>query len=634
MNHHRLIQHWVHSSFHIFDIRHFILLPGEALPSYPLPANAFLLLCRGQGTAMINGSTFTLARSCLLHGGKGLHLQIHSVEQMEYYLILYKSDPTSYLHTLPSSESAVDNTMTAPIGFVPEYPLLLQQHARDMYDAWLNGGDLSRFRTKSIFYLFMHEVLRQLDNPSMLTDKPDLVDQMIRYIEEHMLEAITLESIAQEFNYNVQYISKKFKTKTGRSPIDYLIHVRMEKAARLLLETDGTIQHIAQSVGYSDLFYFIKRFKKHTGLVPGQFRKQAAQSCLPDVPIKRLKSSIWRSSTLPYTKSRTINNEFRVKKGDSNVSKEFRTPLAAALLLCMMIMISACGAESPASPSTQRVQYEHAMGVTEITGIPSKIAAADYRILDTLYALGIKPYATTTYGGSTVLPYLEKEVQNESILPLGDKINLEAAVETEPDLIIARHIEQNVYEQLSKVAPVLVFRGDGDWREEILDIGSTIGKEAEAAAWLEQYDHKAADIKAKIAGHVAPNETFLFVRLQKDMQAASPNVHLAATLTKDLGLTYVAQLENQEESYTTLSLEVLPELNPDHLFMTVGKSTVSHDEDAEKLLAEMKQSAVWSSLKAVQQGNVHIMPQWVFGDYPNIKNKSLELVEAALVKPR
>ncbi|ASA20782.1 hypothetical protein B9T62_08285 [Paenibacillus donghaensis] len=78
---------------------------------------------------------------------------------------------------------------------------------------------------------------------------------------------------------------------------------------------------------------------------------------------------------------------------------------------------------------------------------------------------------------------------------------------------------------------------------------------------------------------------------------------------------------------------MLPELNPDHIFMTVGKSTVSQDEDAEKLLAEMQQSAVWGNLKAVQAGNLHIMPQWVFGDYPNIKSKSLDLVEAALIKP-
>ncbi len=632
MNYQSLIQQWLHSSFHLFDIRHFQLFPGEAMPSYALPANAFVLLCRGEGTALLNGRAFALSRSYLLHGGKGLHLQMDSAEQMEFYLILYKSSAKSPVSQVTEAEPAMDETFAAPLGFVPEFPVLLHQHAREMYDAWLNGGDLSRFKTKTIFYLFMHEVLRQLDNPSFEAEKPDMVDQAIRYIEEHLTEALTLDGIAKAFSYNIQYLSKKFKARTGRSPIDYLIHLRMEKAARLLVETDEPIQQIAESVGYSDLFYFIKRFKKHSGLVPGQYRKQAMEPQLPDVPSKRLKSSIWSPSSLLYTKARTASSGYRAKKGDYHVSKETKTPFAAALMLCMMILISACGAEAPSSATVQRVQYEHAMGTTEVTGIPEKIAAADYRILDTLYALGVQPYATTTYGGSTELPYLEKDIQNASIKALGDKINLEAAVETEPDLIIARHIEPSVYEQLSKVAPVLVFRGDGDWREELQEIGSAVGKEAEAEAWLEQYDQKAAEIKEKIAAHVGPDETFLFLRLQKDVQAASPQVHLAATLTEDLGLSYVSQLEGQGDSYTPLSLEVLPELNPDHIFMTVGKSTVTHDEDAEKLLAEIKESAVWSNLKAVQSDNVHIMPQWVFGDYPNIKNKSLDLVEAALVK--
>ncbi|AIQ52166.1 hypothetical protein R70331_12055 [Paenibacillus sp. FSL R7-0331] len=629
MNVHSLIQYWAGSSFHLFDIRHVVLRPGETLPAYPLPADAFVLLCRGEGTAGIGGHSFTLPRSCLLHGGKGLELQITSLQQLEFYLILYKSEPGSASAPLHSLAGTAE-----PFRFVPEFPALLHQHARDIYDTWLRGGELARFKAKTVFYMFMHEVMSQLDQAPAEAAQADVVDQAIRYIEKHLQEPVTLDAIAQELNYSVRYLSRKFKAKTGRSPIDYHIHIRMEKAARLLQETDHTVQHIAESVGYHDLFYFIKRFKKHTGAVPGQFRKLAVElQQVPDVPSKRLRSSMWSPPSLRYTKTRMSPDRIRVERGDSAMSKETKTPLAVALLLCMMILLSACGAEPSSSASPQRMQIEHAMGVTEVSGIPDRIAAADYRILDTLYALGVKPYATTTYSGSVELPYMDKEDQNEAIVPLGDKINLEAAVETEPDMIIARHIEPDVYEQLSKVAPVLVFRGDGDWREELQEIGSVVGREDEAAKWLADYDKQAAEVKQRIAGYVEPGETFLFIRLQKEMQAASPNVHLAATLTKDLGLSYVSGLEKQEESYAALSLEVLPELNPDHIFMTVGKSTVSQDEDAEKLLADMQQTAVWQKVSAIQKGNLHIMPQWVFGDYPNIKSKSLELVEAALTQP-
>ncbi|MEY8743761.1 hypothetical protein [Paenibacillus tundrae] len=70
----------------------------------------------------------------------------------------------------------------------------------------------------------------------------------------------------------------------------------------------------------------------------------------------------------------------------------------------------------PSQASTS-VEYQHDMGVTKLEGTPNKIAAADYRIMDTLYALGVYPHATTTYGGSTVLPYMDVDQQNPDILP-------------------------------------------------------------------------------------------------------------------------------------------------------------------------------------------------------------------------
>ncbi|MDQ0172820.1 ABC transporter substrate-binding protein [Paenibacillus tundrae] len=175
----------------------------------------------------------------------------------------------------------------------------------------------------------------------------------------------------------------------------------------------------------------------------------------------------------------------------------------------------------PSQASTS-VEYQHDMGVTKLEGTPNKIAAADYRIMDTLYALGVYPHATTTYGGSTVLPYMDVDQQNPDILPLGDKINLEAAVESEPDLIIARHIEPAVYEQLSKVAPVIVFRGDGDWREEMKEIATVVGKEQQAEDWLAQYDLKAAQMKEKMAQHIGEDETFLFCVFKKMCRLPAP----------------------------------------------------------------------------------------------------------------
>ena len=65
------------------------------------------------------------------------------------------------------------------------------------------------------------------------------------------------------------YISKIFKEKTGDSPINYLIRIRLEKAKEML-DSDSTksIREIAQKVGYEDMYHFSKLFKRHFGISP------------------------------------------------------------------------------------------------------------------------------------------------------------------------------------------------------------------------------------------------------------------------------------------------------------------------------------------------------------------------------
>ncbi|MGM0714384.1 helix-turn-helix domain-containing protein [Brevibacillus parabrevis] len=78
--------------------------------------------------------------------------------------------------------------------------------------------------------------------------------------------------------YSVSHLSALFKKKTGYSLIDYLIRVRMEKAASLLVETDRQLREIAESVGYREPYYFGRLFKKVYGISPARFRATKAQT--------------------------------------------------------------------------------------------------------------------------------------------------------------------------------------------------------------------------------------------------------------------------------------------------------------------------------------------------------------------
>ena len=69
-----------------------------------------------------------------------------------------------------------------------------------------------------------------------------------------------------------KYLFTLFKKKTGYSPTSYLHHIRMEKAAQLLRETDDTVQNISVQVGFANFGTFYKAFKREFGVAPGKFR--------------------------------------------------------------------------------------------------------------------------------------------------------------------------------------------------------------------------------------------------------------------------------------------------------------------------------------------------------------------------
>ncbi len=90
--------------------------------------------------------------------------------------------------------------------------------------------------------------------------------QVLRYIEEHYAEEITLETLASLAGMNPKYFCRFFRQITQRTPIDYLNYYRIECAREQLSTTDTTITEVALNCGFNDISYFIKIFKKYMGI--------------------------------------------------------------------------------------------------------------------------------------------------------------------------------------------------------------------------------------------------------------------------------------------------------------------------------------------------------------------------------
>jgi AraC-like DNA-binding protein/mannose-6-phosphate isomerase-like protein (cupin superfamily) len=112
------------------------------------------------------------------------------------------------------------------------------------------------------------------ENHEVVYPEEDTVENAISYLKENLSNEVKIQDFAARFNLSVSRFSEIFKTKTGYSPIKYLILTRIQKACQLLHFTDLSVKEIAIKVGFEDQYYFSRMFKKLMGMPPTSYRKE------------------------------------------------------------------------------------------------------------------------------------------------------------------------------------------------------------------------------------------------------------------------------------------------------------------------------------------------------------------------
>lgn len=100
-----------------------------------------------------------------------------------------------------------------------------------------------------------------------------ILRKAIDYIQEHYSEQVTLNEVAENIYVSTFYISRMFKKELGKSFVDYLNDVRIEKSKELLKDIKYKTYEVAEIVGISDPHYFSKLFKKYSGMTPSEYRE-------------------------------------------------------------------------------------------------------------------------------------------------------------------------------------------------------------------------------------------------------------------------------------------------------------------------------------------------------------------------
>ena len=97
------------------------------------------------------------------------------------------------------------------------------------------------------------------------------------YVNSHCDETLTLEVLALLSHGTPYHLHRTFKKIKGITPVDYIQHVRIEKAKMLLTTFDDSVAEVGESVGLSNTPYFITLFKRKIGQTPEAYRRQQKQ---------------------------------------------------------------------------------------------------------------------------------------------------------------------------------------------------------------------------------------------------------------------------------------------------------------------------------------------------------------------
>ena len=219
--------------------------------------------------------------------------QLHSIEQystrvMEYENIILKPEllisgetdlcARQFITPLMKGELRCAAFLTPA---VPGYPEISDciSHIDYLCERQPNGYQLAvkGFLFQLLFLLISHQQKKSAI-PALQTKSLEKIKTILKYVEEHYDEHITIDDMAALTFYSKSHFMKFFKAHMGTGFIEYLNDYRLTIAERLLRTSDASVLEIAEKSGFDNLSYFNRIFKRKYGQSPGKQRRLYASS--------------------------------------------------------------------------------------------------------------------------------------------------------------------------------------------------------------------------------------------------------------------------------------------------------------------------------------------------------------------
>ena len=195
-----------------------------------------------------------------------------SIHINESLLSVFGGDQTVFFAKIVNKEKGVGNIIVADIVRELGLDKELDQCLRYAEDFSLESQVLLSCKIIELLATISKFIDKDTIKDLSPTSSNKIINEMIKYINRHYTEDITLDTLAQRFHFSKYYISHLFKDYVGVSPYDYLI-IRRLYICNDLIRGKHTIKEACFLVGFHNYSNFYRLYKKHFKITPQQFRR-------------------------------------------------------------------------------------------------------------------------------------------------------------------------------------------------------------------------------------------------------------------------------------------------------------------------------------------------------------------------
>lgn len=338
--------------------------------------------------------------------------------------------------------------------------------------------------------------------------------------------------------------------------------------------------------------------------------------------------------------------------------------LQRAIALLLMLLLAACAvpvapvqiptAEAPAALETateaapeasageEAVAGEprvitHVMGEITLPATPQRVVVLEWSYLENVLATGVQPVGVADIEGYKAWVKIPVELSPD-VVDVGRRQdpNLETIATLQPDLIIAASSRvAESYDKLSAIAPTLVFDNYptdmthyASTMQSFSTIADVLGRQSEGEAVLAELDAKFADARATLESAGRGGERFVLTQAYTSDNVAQARLFtsnaMAVEVIENIGLVNGWEDEPQPYGFSTVSMEVLPDLGDLNFFYVV--------QDDDNVFVSDAVAPLWENLEFVKSERAYPLggDTWLFGG-PYSMMKLVDMVVGKLV---